>query len=191
MLERRNALLLLILALSWMPLAAQENSDRQPTQRPAYVEASAAPLPAALATAKTAFVSYAVGDVNIWQDQFSGGPDRAYNQLYAGLRSWGRYKLLLSPEGADLILELRFDSWLVADSNGATASLPRFQLNVLDGRTRVILWSFREYLDKPKRKGTHDERFDSTLADIVEDLKKLDARANPGSQPAAPSGVAQ
>ena len=39
---------------------------------------------------------------------FSGGPDRPYNQFYAAMKNWGRFRLMPSPAGADLMVEIQY-----------------------------------------------------------------------------------
>ncbi len=75
----------------------------------------AAPAPPQISTAKTVFIANAGGEDNPSDSQFSGGPDRAYNQFYAAIKSWGRYELVLTPANADLLLELRFTQPQVGD----------------------------------------------------------------------------
>ncbi len=58
-----------------------------------------APLPAQIFTAKKVFVSNGGGDT---LDYYSGGPDRAYNELYAALKGWRRYELVATPADAEL-----------------------------------------------------------------------------------------
>src|SRR6267378_3015412 len=55
-----------------------------------------APLPAQIYTARKVFLSNA-GDETL--GDFSGGPDRAYNQLYAALKGWGRYEVVAGVSG--------------------------------------------------------------------------------------------
>ena len=121
----------------------------------------------------------------ILPDHYSGGPDRAYNQFYAAMKSWGRYDLVSAPADADLILSL---AWVAPPGpsdvfNGKGGSLiePQFKLTIADPRTQTVLWAFTEHLEA--RGGTHDQRFDRALARIVDDLKKL---AAPQARAAAP-----
>jgi len=65
--------------------------------------APAAPIPSQILTAKKVFISNAVSgiDPKIW----SGGPAQPYNELYAAIKSWGRYELVGDPAAADLVFE--------------------------------------------------------------------------------------
>jgi hypothetical protein len=53
-----------------------------------------APVPPALLNAKTFFLSNAGADGGLFPHPFSGDPDRAYNEFYAGVQSWGRCQLV-------------------------------------------------------------------------------------------------
>jgi len=50
---------------------------------------AAAPIPAQISAAKRVFVANAGGDSPSTEDPlFAGGPDRAYNQFYAAMKTW-------------------------------------------------------------------------------------------------------
>src|SRR5438445_7063479 len=52
-----------------------------------------APIPEQILAAKKVFVANAGGEDPSSDDPlFSGGPDRAYNQFYAAMKTWGRYE---------------------------------------------------------------------------------------------------
>jgi hypothetical protein len=88
-------------------LSAPVLGQQQPTD--------AAPVPAQIMAAKKVFVSNAGEERNPAGDlDFSGGPDRAYNQFYAAIKNWGQYEVVATPADADLVLEIR-----LAAVNGA------------------------------------------------------------------------
>src|ERR1700754_2347951 len=66
-----------------------------------------APVPPALLNAKKVFISNAGADSGLFPHPFTGDPDRAYNEFYANVESWGRYQLVANPAQADLVFELR------------------------------------------------------------------------------------
>src|SRR5882724_4612212 len=71
--------------------------------------ANPAPVPTQILAAKKVFISNAGGDELFYEDPlFDGGPDRAYNQFYASMKTSGRYELVGAPSDADLLLEIRF-----------------------------------------------------------------------------------
>jgi len=66
------------------------------------------PVPALILTAKKVFIANGGGDESLFDSpQYSGGPDRLYNEFYAAMKSWGRYELVGSPHEADLVFEVR------------------------------------------------------------------------------------
>jgi hypothetical protein len=129
--------------------------------------ALAAPVPPRIASAKKAFISNAgeqrnpSGDLN-----FSGGPDRVYNQFYAAMKDWGRYELVPDPADADLVLEIR-----LADI--PQGSYNELRLALLDPRTHVTLWTFSEHAEYAGRQKTREASLDRALSLISDDLKKL------------------
>jgi hypothetical protein len=133
---------------------------------------AAAPIPAQILTAKTVFISNAGGDE--W-DLYSGGPNRAYNQFYAEMKSWGRYEIVPTPADADVILEIR-------QPNRSEHTLDEpLRLTIFDPKTHVILWAFTEHIPFANRGKIHDQHFDQALAKLMEDVKTL------GGQPAVAS----
>src|SRR5260370_14484089 len=91
------------LAIAWVAAPSLRAQDKK--------ELLPAPLPAQIFTARKIFVSNA-GDETL--GEFSGGPDRAYNQLYTALKGWGRYELVAVPADAALVFEISFAKPLLA-----------------------------------------------------------------------------
>src|ERR1700679_2922445 len=85
-------------------------------------------VPPALLKAQTVFISNAGADSGLFPSPFSGDPDRAYQQFYAAIQSWQRYRLVADPAQADLVLELRLTDALSTQSQlmptGASDVLP-------------------------------------------------------------------
>lgn len=161
------------------PLDTQTNSNTPAPKQPETYVAPAAPVPAQIIAGRKAFVSNLGADTSlILPDHYSGGRDRAYDQFYAAMKSWGRYELVSAPADADLILAL---AWVappgpsqVFQGKGGSALDPQFSLTIVDPRTHTVLWAFTEHLEARGR--THDQGFDWAMARIVDDLKKLAAR---------------
>ena len=65
-----------------------------------------APVPPQILSAKKVFIANAGGEQPAEDAQYSGDSDRAYNQFYAAMRTWGRYELVASPAEADLWFEI-------------------------------------------------------------------------------------
>lgn len=142
------------------------------------------PIPAQIPGARRVFIANAGGDER-WHDDplFTGGPDRAYNQLYAAMKNSGRYELVGSPSEADLIFEIEF---LVPTAEPrasrdalleAAAFDPQIRLAVRDPRTNIQLWGFREHVQWAVLRGNRDKNFDEASARIMADLQSLASRA--------------
>jgi hypothetical protein len=174
-------------APAWAQQLDTELNSRLPATKQAEppVLPPAAPVPAQIIAGRKVFVSNLGADTSlILPDHYNGGPDRAYNQFYAAMKSWGRYELLTAPAGADLILAL---TWVapvgpsdVIRGSGRSSRDPQFRLTIVDPTTHTVLWAFTEHLEIYS--GTHDQGFDQAMARIVDDLKKL-----AGPPPAAPA----
>src|SRR5262249_15893436 len=156
-------------------LDTETNSKTPAPREPEpYVAPPAAPVPAQIITGRKAFVSNLGADTSlILPAHYSGGPDRAYNQFYAAMKSWGRYELVSAPADADLILTL---SWVAPPTDvfqGRSELDPHFRLQIGDPKRQTGLWAFTEHLKAGG--GSHDQGFDRAMARIVDDLKKLAA----------------
>jgi hypothetical protein len=149
-------------------------------QSPKEAAISPAPVPAQIMGGKSVFVSNA-GEENFnsaFGPVFSGGSDRAYNQFYAALEQWGRYKLVSTPAEADLVFEIGF-----ALGGNPPPELGRLRVAVRDPRTNVLLWGVSEYVQSAILKGNRDKQFDQSMGAIVEDIKAL---VTPGGAAAKP-----
>ena len=133
---------------------------KEPTAPPA-------PLPAQIVNAKRIFISNA-GDDNR-DGAYNGGTDRAYNQFYAAMKSWGHYELASAPADADLIFEISFvipagfengppsTSWGAGqvDFKGSVyVHDPQFRLVIFDPKTHITLWALRSMPDGPSSEET-------------------------------------
>ncbi len=125
----------------------------------------AAPLPSQIVTAKKIFISNTGGgfDSSAW----SGGPDRIYNEFYAAMKSWGRYELVSAPGDADLVLDVN----VIRDS-----VVWQFKLEILDPKTRIVLWTQYDPIKVTVSQKTRDKNFDDTINKLVTDLKTLTAQ---------------
>ena len=149
-----------------------------------------APLPTQIFTARKVFVSNAGGDT---LGDYSGGPDRTYNQLYAALRGLGRYELVAAPGDAELVFEISFAIPVRGEhvSGGGTFSVsstpvkdPQFRLAIVDLKTHVLLWTFTEHLQPAALQVNRDKNFDQALTALVNDVR------NVAGQPAPTAGGA-
>jgi hypothetical protein len=136
-----------------------------------------APAPLQLLNAKKVFISNAGADSGLFPHPFSGDPDRAYNEFYANVESWGRYQLVATPADADLVFELQLmapSGPSNADkSKGASDPLPMLRLVIYDRPTHYVLWALTESIAPADRQKTHDHNFDEAVANLVLDAGRL------------------
>jgi hypothetical protein len=141
-----------------------------------------APVPPALGTAKTVFISNAGVDAGLFPHPFSGGPDRGYNQFYAMVKSWGRFKPVSDPGQADLVFELQLHApngpQNADKTKGASDPLPMFRLTILDRKTHYVLWALTESIEQANLQKTHDHNFDDALGLLGGDLKAVVSAAS-------------
>jgi hypothetical protein len=146
-------------------------------QQPAVAPSATAPVPPLLLSAKTVFISNAGADSGLFPHPFSGDPDRAYNEFYADVESWGRYQVVASPAQADLIFELQLTAPSgpsnADKSKGASDPLPMVRLVIYDRTTHYVLWALTESIEPATLQKTHDHNFDEAVADLVLDAGRL------------------
>jgi hypothetical protein len=142
-------------------------------QKPAVVPA--APIPPQILAAKKVFIANAGGDEMTGSDQrFSGGPDRAYNEFYAAMKSWGRFEIVNSPADADLLLEIRqYVSAVTPTAGGSSAFIPQFQLNIRDPKSNTMLWGFNAHSRFGMGQADSDRNFSSAVGRLATDLRIL------------------
>jgi hypothetical protein len=139
----------------------------------AQQSSNTAPIPPQISSAHTVFV--ANGGGSNYYNAFTGGPDRAYSQLYADLRQWNRYQLVDSPQQADLIFEVHANATLI-DAGGphsvATYN-PQLVLRILDAKTNGVLWTLTSNVRALGRQKTRDRQFDSSVALLIDQARRL------------------
>jgi hypothetical protein len=170
-----NKLIVLCLALGFTTIAPTMNAQQSKGSTPA-------PVPSQIGAAKKVFVSNGGGEsfeAVMEQTVFNGGPDRPYNEFYAGLNEWGRYDLVSSPSDADLVLEI---SWVLSDTGLRLPVLGQLRLQVIDPKTHVAMWSLIEYVRGAVLLGNRDKNFDQAMSTIMTRLKQLTAQ--PTTSPA-------
>lgn len=168
----------IVLAAMLMPaVAGSAQQTKKGTPDPA-------PVPEQIGKAKRVFVSNAGADVV--GTVFSGGDDRPYNQFYAEMKNWGRYQLMPSPAGSDLIFEVVFVNQVVGfDVNNGTSGVAvtdaHLRLAILDPATHVALWAFNKHMNQARTQAARDKNFDEAMAGIVAGVKELAARPAAGN----------
>ena len=135
--------------------------------------AAPAPIPAQMLTGKKVFISNGGIDavvLGLFKDL--GTPDQAYNELYAAMKSWGRYEIVSSPADADLVLEIRFTSLLIYSGNVFTYA-PQLELAIFDAKTHFRLWTLTENVEGANRKPTWERNFLLAMGNLIVDFKKV------------------
>jgi len=120
------------------------------------------------------FISNGGGDrlETLGETALDGGPDRAYNEFYSAMQSWGRYKLVSSPSDADVVFQI---SCVIGATGLRLPELEVGQLRlvVLDSKTAVPLWTIREYVRGAALLGNRDKNFEQALNMVMTRLKGL------------------
>jgi hypothetical protein len=102
--------------------------------------APTAPTPSQIQQAKIIFFTNSASDPNFPIDE-----TKAFNDIYAALQTWGRYKLVDSPDQADLVFKLKDIAPIteVTGNRGGVYSVasPAFQLTILDPKSHIALWT--------------------------------------------------
>jgi hypothetical protein len=149
----------LSIALAALPLLAADKVTPAPP----------APVPAQILTARKVFISNAGATVAALDILFkcSWDANEPYNQFYAAMKSWGRFEIVSAPADADLVLEIRFDTYL-------------FGLTILDSKTHFILWTIAQPVEVAAREKTYERNFGQAVANLVGDLKALAAQPGAG-----------
>ncbi|HTP87313.1 MAG TPA: hypothetical protein VMJ34_10195 [Bryobacteraceae bacterium] len=141
-------------------------------------EVPQAPVPAQIPGGRRVFISYAGGE-NLslpLMTVFSGKSDRVYNEFYAAMQKWGRYKLVSSPADADLVLQIGLE---FNDIGGHVPEIGRLRLDIRDPHSNVLLWSLREYVKVAIFKGNRDKNLDRAMQVIVDGVRDLAGPATP------------
>jgi hypothetical protein len=147
----------------------------------ASAQQAPAPVPPAITSASKIFLSNAGADSGLFPSPFSGDVNRAYNQLYAGLKASGKYQLVDDPSDADLVLEMQLTAPNGPSNgskvNGSSNPVPMFRLVVYDRKTHYVLWAFTQSIDIAFLQKTHDRNFDDALNAILLEFEALSGKA--------------
>lgn len=142
-------------------------------------QAAPGPVPAAILSAKTIFLSNGGGDAGLFPEPFTGDPSRGYNQLYTDLKAAG-YSLAADPSQADLVLEIKltapYGPSRANKMQGASDPLPMFTLTVYDQKTHYALWTLTRTVDFAILQKTHDRNFDDALNSIASQFEALSGK---------------
>jgi hypothetical protein len=170
--SRLNLFLCAAAALAWAGAAV--------AQQPDYSETG--PIPPAIRSARTVFVSNAGSDSGLFPEPFTGDPSRPYSEFYTWLKAAGHFQLVDDPAAADLVLELQLNAPNGPQSpnkpNGASDPLPMLRLVIYDRKTHYVLWAVTESVDPAYLQKTHDHNLDDAIKAILADFEKV-AGASP------------
>lgn len=143
-------------------------------------KAGAAPVPAEILSAGSVFISnLGPGCSPFGYAYYSGGPERTYNEFYAAMKNWGRYRLASSPAGADLDFEISLSCPEVELPPVGVAPGyhrdPQLKLVILDLKTHAVLWTMTRHIELAMLQRHIDQNLDSAVSGLVNDLKALTA----------------
>ena len=132
-----------------------------------------APLPAVVVNAKKIYLSN------------GGGSSMAYDVFYIVMKEWGKYEIVGSPEGADLIVELAYrverdgsrvgsstDTTNTTHINSAEKVDPQVVLTIYDAKSKTLLWSESERPRSARRKKNRDKETVNSTQRLVAELKR-------------------
>jgi hypothetical protein len=140
-----------------------------------------APVPPQIAAARKIFISNAGGEsfaAVFEQVTFDGGPDRAYNQFYSAMKTWGQRDLVASPSDADLVLEI---NWVLSDTGLKLPVLGQLRLLMIDPKTHITLWNIMEYVRGAMLLSNRNKNFDQAMNLVVSRAQALLAPIQPAS----------
>ena len=160
------AALSLVILLPTQLTHAQINTGAQAAQQ------ANAPVPTQIAAAHTIFLTNSGADANFPVDE-----TQAYNDVYAAFQSWGHYQFVTSPAQADLIFQLH-DIAPITDVTGGrggvySLSSPAFQLNIIDPKTNVALWTVTSPVNVAGNKSARARWFALSVTNLVSRVKVL------------------
>lgn len=138
--------------------------------------AQSAPVPAQITSAEKVFLADTVGmfDESIW----NGHQDRLYNEFYAAMKAWGRFQLVDTPAGADLVLRPSISNPHCIGIAQCRAD-PVMRLEALDPKTGIVLWDRMTFIGYRGRTKTDESYFEAAVNALMSDLKAAAVQATP------------
>jgi hypothetical protein len=174
----RRSLLFLCLSAAALTVGSAQQVVLPPDPQP--------PPPASVisrvSAAKKVFLSNAGADRPFVQF-ISGGPNLAYNELYASLKQWGYFQLVDSPSQADLIFEIR-SSTVIHDylEPGGNANIakditstftPIFTLSISEATTHFPVYSIVMPAGRGSNKAKGVIAFTQSIGVLTDKVKAL------------------
>jgi hypothetical protein len=132
-----------------------------------------APLPAAIANARSVFLTN------------GGGSNLAYDAFYSNMKEWGKYKIVGSPDEADLVVELSYHVedggtrvWSAVDSYTGQMRVhsrqdvdPQLVLKIYDAKTKSALWSAVDHRQTAVLEKNREKETINSAVRLVEQLR--------------------
>lgn len=149
----------------------------------------AAPIPPQIGVAKSIFVTNAGWDCAALERIFRGAPDRVYDEFYFALKHWERYKLVGTPDEADLDFAVGFacppDATEVANGTSLARYNAKVTLTIREAKGNAMLWRIvlpvRPAKPPKFRIGEYrDKDLSDTITTLVREVKAL-AAVSPAS----------
>ncbi len=128
-----------------------------------------APVPAPMIYGKRAFISYQFAETDL--TNFSGEPQRDYNEFYAAMKNWGRYELVTDPKNADLVYTIHLNPAL--ESLNVSVTSP----------SGISLWGFRVKFLTPGNQKKDDKVYSDAIAQLMGYIKLLVEQNTPAKTP--------
>jgi hypothetical protein len=126
-----------------------------------------APVPSQILAAKKIFISN--GGEDTWLDYDpKHDPSLTYNELYADIKSWGKYELVSTPTDADVVFEIH----LVFQERSQ-----QLRLLILDPKSHITLWTLNQVANAANRDATARKNFDKAMNSLVATIKDLLAKS--------------
>ncbi len=141
-------------------------------------QAHSAATPAPILTAKKISIANGGGDESRYEAvTYGGGPDRAYNEFYAVMKSWGRYELVDAPGDADLVFEISLTVFQLQRLRVMSDDSPEFdsrlRLVIRDTKTHETLWGLTEHAPGALLQDNRDKNFEHALTMIVAEVRRI------------------
>ena len=142
-------------------------------------ETPSAPVPVQIGAARKIFISNA-GEETIFRlpkdAMYTGGPNRAYNQFYGAMKSWGHFELVSAPADADLVFQIGF-----TDKYEGATFVSQFKLVIFDPKTHVALWTITKYAEPAGMSKNREKNYELAMTALVEDVKSTVTSASSAS----------
>jgi hypothetical protein len=149
----------------------------------AVAQTAPGPVPSAIRSAKTIFISNAGSEDFLFPEPFSGPATRGYDEFYGSIKTAGAYTLADDPSAADLVLELALtmqNPGKLKAANSGLDPLPMFRLVILDRRTHYVLWTITQTIGPAVGQKNHDHNFDAAVGVLTGDFLMLGGHPIPG-----------